>query len=285
MNSPFKTATDFRKSLEARLQLIASKTQIDLQRLRRKVAFDRLLARIFSQGQGHFFLKGGYAMELRISRARATKDIDLTWIRRIKNENELLNELILQELQTLARQDLKDYFVYQIGKAQIDLENAPYGGARFPVSTMIDGKQFVRFQLDVGGDVMIDQVEKIRGENWLDFCGILPPEIPTISIEQQFAEKLHAYTLPRGDRINTRVKDLIDLLLLSEMKNLKISECKKSLQRIFTIRETHRLLDALPNPPVEWKTPFRELATECGISMDLDEAFAMIAGFCEKIRL
>ena len=41
-------------------------------------------------------------MELRISHARVTKDIDLTCIRRIKNENELLSELILQELQTFG---------------------------------------------------------------------------------------------------------------------------------------------------------------------------------------
>ena len=52
MNTIFKTATDFRKSLEARLQVISKKTNVDLQRLRRKVAFDRLLARIFSQEKG-----------------------------------------------------------------------------------------------------------------------------------------------------------------------------------------------------------------------------------------
>jgi len=43
----FKSATDFRKSLEARLKNLAEETGQDLQRLRRKVAFDRLLARIF----------------------------------------------------------------------------------------------------------------------------------------------------------------------------------------------------------------------------------------------
>lgn len=58
MNTIYKTATDFRKSLEARLQVIAGKTKEDLQRLRRKVAFDRLLAKIFSQEKSNFFLKG-----------------------------------------------------------------------------------------------------------------------------------------------------------------------------------------------------------------------------------
>jgi len=55
----FKTATDFRKSLETRIQRIAAKTGQDLQSLRRKVAFDRLLARIFSNNKSSFYLKGG----------------------------------------------------------------------------------------------------------------------------------------------------------------------------------------------------------------------------------
>jgi hypothetical protein len=53
----------------------------DLQRLRRQVAFDRFLARMFSKGPKAAYpwlLKGGYAMELRMHAARTTKDIDLT---------------------------------------------------------------------------------------------------------------------------------------------------------------------------------------------------------------
>ena len=56
MTVQFKTATDFRKSLEARLKSIADSTGQDLQRLRRKVAFDRLLARIFQGRECHFLL-------------------------------------------------------------------------------------------------------------------------------------------------------------------------------------------------------------------------------------
>ena len=47
-------------------------------RLRRKVAFDRLLARLFHEQTGNMLLKGGYALELRLESARATKDIDLS---------------------------------------------------------------------------------------------------------------------------------------------------------------------------------------------------------------
>ena len=44
MTITFKTPTDFRKSLEARLKNIARQNNQDLQRIRRKLSFERLLA-------------------------------------------------------------------------------------------------------------------------------------------------------------------------------------------------------------------------------------------------
>ncbi|MGA8443556.1 MAG: nucleotidyl transferase AbiEii/AbiGii toxin family protein, partial [Candidatus Sulfotelmatobacter sp.] len=77
----YKTAGAFRAALETRLQTRAREQGTDLQRLRRQVAFDRFLARLFSKGPKATYpwvLKGGYAMELRMHSARTTKDIDLT---------------------------------------------------------------------------------------------------------------------------------------------------------------------------------------------------------------
>jgi hypothetical protein len=73
----YKTAGAFRAALETRLQTRARAQGSDLQRLRRQVAFDRLLARTFSKGPQATYpwvLKGGYAMELRMHSARTTKD-------------------------------------------------------------------------------------------------------------------------------------------------------------------------------------------------------------------
>ena len=73
---PYKTyrsAADFRRALEDRLQDIAKKEAIDLQRIRREVAFDRLLVRLFRGERPDklpWALKGGYAMELRIQSAQ-----------------------------------------------------------------------------------------------------------------------------------------------------------------------------------------------------------------------
>ena len=72
----YKTAGAFRTALETRLQTRAQVERTDLQRLRRQVAFDRFLARLFPKGpKGTYpwILKGGYAMELRIRSARTTR--------------------------------------------------------------------------------------------------------------------------------------------------------------------------------------------------------------------
>jgi len=107
MITAFKTPTDFRRSLEARLKVYADKNGQDLQRIRRKVAFERLLARIFHSESNTFVLKGGYAMELRLSSARATKDIDLTCLHRVVGSDTAI-AIISQELRELAKEDLND---------------------------------------------------------------------------------------------------------------------------------------------------------------------------------
>lgn len=127
----YRSAADFRRALEDRLQDIAKKEGIDLQRLRRQVAFDRLLARLFKDGQERtlpWVLKGGYAMELRIRSARTTKDIDLTL--RVSNasirDSRSKNDALLQQLQDAAALDFGDFFVYTVGQPMADLDAAPY---------------------------------------------------------------------------------------------------------------------------------------------------------------
>jgi predicted nucleotidyltransferase component of viral defense system len=283
MNSVYKTATDFRRDLESQLKKIASATNDDVQRLRRKVTFDRLLARIFSQEESTFFLKGGYAMELRLSTARATKDIDLTCLERVKGKEDLISLIILEELRELASKNLNDFFVYQIGEPQLDIENAPYGGARYPVSSFIDGKIFVRFELDVGADAIVTRTEAFQGTDWLSFCGIACPVFTMVSIEQQYAEKLHAYTLPRQG-INTRAKDLIDMVLLARIKTFDLKTLKEALRLVFKVRNTHPLPQQVNPPPIEWKKPFEKLARECLLPLTLEDAFIETANIYKQVQ-
>jgi predicted nucleotidyltransferase component of viral defense system len=79
MIGPYNTPHAFRTALEARLRNIAQSRGTDLQRLRRRVAFERLLARLFALDDPPWLLKGGYALELRFEdRARSTLDLDIS---------------------------------------------------------------------------------------------------------------------------------------------------------------------------------------------------------------
>jgi predicted nucleotidyltransferase component of viral defense system len=141
----------------------------------------------------------------------------------------------------------------------------------------------VRFQLDVGADFLFDHVETIRGADWLEFCGIPAPMVPMISIEQQFAEKLHIYTLFRGEKVNTRSKDLVDMVLLLNMKVLKPDEMLQMLQKVFKKRNTHCLPERLVPPPKEWNVQFTTMAAECGLFQDMQENFEKVSEFYNRI--
>ena len=98
---------------------------------------------------------------------------------------------------------LGDWFEFTIGPPVMDLTAAPYGGARYPVEARMDERIFARFHLDAGvGDVVMRPLETIVCRDWLEFAGIESSRVLMIAREQQFAEKIHAYTLPpeRGEQ-------------------------------------------------------------------------------------
>lgn len=282
----YSTAKAFRVALEARLKQIAANEQIDLQRLRRLVAFDRLLARVCQSKEIRFILKGGYAMELRMKEARTTKDIDLVVEdpRKIINSKGSVNEALLEELREQASADLGDYFVFMIGKSIMDIDATPYGGARYPVDARMDGRTFVKYHLDIGvGDVVMEPLESIRSRDWLSFAGIVSPVIGLLSKEQQFAEKLHAYTLPGRIRPNSRVKDLVDIALLLQRGDLASEKVKESLITVFSKRNTHKLPDKIAPPPDVWNPVFEKLIKECNVNINIDRAFYDLVSFIENL--
>lgn len=57
----YATAAAFRSALEERLKSVSHTEQVDLNRLRRQVSFDRLLARLFRDETAPWVLKGGYS--------------------------------------------------------------------------------------------------------------------------------------------------------------------------------------------------------------------------------
>jgi hypothetical protein len=279
-NGKYATGASLRAALEERLKQIAKTENIELQRLRRQVAFDRFLARLFQTADTQWVLKGGYAMELRFQIARATKDLDFT-LRAVSTQG---GDAVLGYLQETGRRDLNDFFSFRVGAPMMDLDGAPYGGSRYPVDATMAQRTFAKFHIDVGiGDVVLNPLERIRTRDWFEFAEILPTSVPMIPREQQFAEKLHAYTLPRTGTANSRVRDLVDMVLLIQSGTLDVSQTAEALRRTFDRRGTHPIPAALEPPPPDWNTPFERLADECQINHSASKSFLALSKFYDNI--
>ncbi len=105
MTREYRTAAAFKQALEQRLRT-ASTSGIDFARRRQLVVFDRFLARIALELGDAVTRKGGLAVELRIERARTTKDVDV----RVMGPP----DDILDRLRAAAKRDLGDFMVFTI---------------------------------------------------------------------------------------------------------------------------------------------------------------------------
>jgi hypothetical protein len=282
----YATPAAFRQALEARLRRHAEEHSEELMRIRRQVAFDRLLARVFAAQDGPWALKGGYALQLRFAEARTTRDVDLS-LQTPANlpPGSTIARRLQEELQRLGNLDAADFFVFVVEPATLDIDAAPFGGARFPIDARLAGRTFVKFQVDIGiGDPLLEPTDALNGRDWLGFAGIPAPSFTCISKEQQFAEKLHAYTTPDRPRPNSRVKDLVDMVLMIRRFDLDLERLTDAILATFSRRDSHPPPETLPPPPENWEEPFAALAEETGLDVTSTEAFAELEQYLWSMR-
>ena len=258
----YANSASFRRALEDRLRAQSLETGVPLVRLRKMVAFDRLLSRLIHDQPDAWVLKGGLALQLRLgNQARTTKDMDL-----------LLNaphDEYLDTHQALVRAallDLGDWFQFEVERPAAGPPPGAVGGLRFQVRGLLDGRRFETVHVDVGwGDPLIESVDTLTTPPLLAFAGIPPTAVPCYPLTQQVAEKVHAYTRLRATGRSSRVKDLIDILLIAELGKMEGRVLRQALEATFETRETDELPKHLPDPPATWRAPFRRLAGETGL--------------------
>jgi hypothetical protein len=282
MAKQFATAAAFKASLESHLRKRAEVLGVPFSTLQLKFVIERLLARLFRDAKPPWLLKGGFAMDLRFRpRARTTKDVDLSVSLAFAETGAELTALLRDRLQQAVEVDLGDNLTFRIGEPRQELTNAPRGGARYPCEVVLIGKVYARFHIDVGcGDAVVGEPDCLTGEDLLAFAGIAPATVLAIPTAQQFAEKLHAYTFPWSDRLNTRSKDLVDLVLLLEREPPEVDDIRRALEATFSTRSTHPLPGSLKPPPTEWSAEFGGMASEAGLSTtDCGTAFESLHRF------
>ncbi len=274
----YTTASAFRRSLEQRLATLANQTGVPLVRLRKLIVFDRLMSRLLIVAPSGWFLKGAVALNFRAgSRFRTTKDLDIC---RYDNEEAATADFIAAQ-----SVDLGDYFTFIIeraGKLDPDTENAT---VRYHVTAQLAGRRFDDVTVDVGfGDPILNEPEFIRGPDLLSFAGILPVEVPTLSLEQYVAEKVHAYTRRYvGGMASSRTKDLIDLVMVASLFVLNAGRLHNALKGIFVARGTHVLHNTLPPPPLLWRTAYHKTATEIGMDVNMAAGYDQVRAFLDPV--
>jgi len=103
----YATPQALRTALEDRLRNRSAATGIALDRLRRRVLFERVVARLEAADPGDWVLKGGMALEVRLhDDARLTKDIYLG-LRAEVQDSMGLHERLVREPSPQVQEDLR----------------------------------------------------------------------------------------------------------------------------------------------------------------------------------
>ena len=269
----YASAAAFRRALETRLLTLSRDDGVSLVRLRKSVAFDRLLARLFAVAPDRWVLKGGLAIDYRLGKkARTTMDIDLA--------GRGGEDVATADLLATGELDLGDHFSFVIERTG-RLDQLVEGSAvRYHVRADLAGRRFEEFLLDVGFDFPSGwEPETLHGPDLLAFADIAPVEAPSLPLELQIAEKAHAYTrgYGRSGMASTRVKDLVDLALIASASQVNSDLLKHALQVTFSLRDRHELPAALPRPPADWRVPYARMAREVGLDAELDRGYELAA--------
>jgi hypothetical protein len=235
---------------------------------------ERILARLQAAEPDAWVLKGGMALEVRLGdRARLTKDIDVGLRSPAGNAEALHDRLVA----ALAGDGQGDMFAFSPElPAPLADDTATW---RVRIAARLAGTPFGRVQLDVAlRPFELDATDMLTMPNSLGFAGVPDVQFEVVDLHRHAAEKFHAMLREFGDRENSRVRDLVDLVLLVELDLLDDAKLGAALSRVRTERENVPPPEALPSLPEAWPTRYERLAAELDLaSMSFADAEALVA--------
>lgn len=258
-----------RTSIEQRLANLAAERQVSLDRLRRHFAFQRILVRL--SADDNWVLKGGFALEVRLGLdARATKDLDLAMLEDLDGVE--AQDRLLDALEV----DAGDGLSFQVSAPRtIASDDAGNPGWKFTVTSSLGGTVFASLRIDV-----VARSAEIAGA--VGTIEVRPPilaerlsstAMPAVDIAQHAAEKFHAMARTyAGDRPSSRVKDLVDVVLLAEAGLLPHPDLPGRLQTVWHVRDGVKPPAELPEFPASWQTDYAAMAAEVDLPVDYSTA-------------
>jgi predicted nucleotidyltransferase component of viral defense system len=280
----YETPAAFRAALEQRLLNRAQDTGTDINRLRRRTIFERVLARLNEAPRERWILKGGFALEVRLGdRARSTRDLDVAIGDDAVNGDDVRDALI-----DALSLELDDMFEFRVSEPRnISPDEAGRPGWRFAVTASLAGRTFQDVRVDVVArpEEIGERTEQVEMPTLLGFADLETITVEAIDRRQHFAEKLHALTRDYGERPSSRVKDLADLLILIDDDLPTDESLLDAVRAVFEIRGTHPIPEQVPPPPGGWATQYKQYAEELDLTAsDIDVAHQRLSEFWSATR-
>ena len=263
----YDTPNALRIALEQRLLSGSTATGVSLDRLRRRVVFERIISRLQRAEPERWVLKGGMALEIRLrDNARLTKDIDLGLRDEVLDPDELRDRLV----EALGADPDGDRFVLTVGPMKEMMEDGSgLATWRVKVTAKLADREFGRIQVDVSPRVgELSRTELVQLPNSLEFAEVTTPQVEIIDVHRHAAEKYHGMSKDFGDRENSRVRDLVDLVILREHELLEPPDLASELRDVWEERNGSDPPPQLPDLPGSWRLRYERQAAE----LDLDTA-------------
>jgi len=220
--------------------------------LRRHIAYDRLLARVFSDEPERWLLKGGGALLARIPGARHSKDLDLAYAGDIDEAIKALTEG--------AALDLGDFFTFTVEEVKARL-TGPTSGVRLPISCRIGPKRFGSFHIDVvvvEGVTAEPELVSPLASIAVPGLGIVPYR--TYPLVDHLADKHAAMIETHYGRPSTRYRDLVDLVEIATTQKIEAAPLSVALFTKYRLRGL-RAPAGFATPGERWPEGYEALAT------------------------
>lgn len=269
----------FRVSVDDRLR---RETGRPVNRRRTLLVMERFLTRVVTVAPTTFVLKGGLALELRLARARTTRDLDL---RASGDPDQMLAVLTAAARLRPEPEDHIDFTVVVNERPESAGDGVRYDGRRFLITSSIAARPFGDpFGVDIAiADPLLREPDVLVGSDFFGRYGMQPLRMPAYPIPTHLAEKVHAYTLPRS-KPNSRLKDLVDIALLSDTGGHRAAEIRQAIALTFSFRASHPPPTAMPDPPSEWPVPYQKMRDEERLPWQaLEDVIATARAFLDPV--
>jgi hypothetical protein len=239
----------------------------------RQMLRDRFLCRVFINSD-RYILKGGSGMLARVADSRATRDIDLALAKTDTTDNPIA------DLKALAGKDLGDWcrFVLDRHEETRD-ENGHSRLLKLRFSSYIGEQEKDPILIDLSLDLSINDLpQKLVPANRIEIEGATVSDYLVYPLVDQVAEKLCAIVERHGDWPSSRVKDLVDLVIIALREPLSGSKLQAALRSEFSKRNL-AMVDSF-SIPTEWHKSYPKIARDAS----LNEPYSDTAEAVELVR-